>query len=140
MFSNMSSSEEQNTPEEVSSPYCEDAFGLGSLFHDTKSKKGIGGSDRFIDKELFVDERKPSSMMVPDAMLTLKLLLNNDEHALIPVTAKIIHSAVCICNRFILKDGRPLHMVKLVGAVRNYHEKMKNNTINVENGPGLVCK
>ncbi len=42
---------------------------------------------------------------------------NNGEHTLIPVTVKMIHSAVWDSERFVVKDGRPLHMVKLVGAV-----------------------
>jgi hypothetical protein len=36
---------------------------------------------------------------------------------LIPATAKMIHSAVTKCKRFVLKDGCPLYMVKFVGAV-----------------------
>ncbi len=57
---------------------------------------------------------------------------------LIPVTAKMIYSAVYTCKRFVLRDGHPLHMVKLVGAVRNYHDIMKNIIINVEDYMGLV--
>jgi hypothetical protein len=34
-----------------------------------------------------------------------KGVLNNGEHTLIPVTAKMIHSAVWKSKRFILKDG-----------------------------------
>jgi hypothetical protein len=50
--------------------------------------------------------------------------LNNVEQKLIPVTAKIIHSTVNICNRFVLRDGHLLHTIKLVGAVRNHHENI----------------
>jgi hypothetical protein len=53
-------------------------------------------------------------------------VLNNGEHMLIPVTARMIHSAVWDSKRFVLKDGQPLHMVKLVGAVRNFCEKIKH--------------
>jgi hypothetical protein len=58
-------------------------------------------------------------------MTAVKVNLHNGEHMLIPVTVKMIHSAVQDCKRFILKDGRPLHMVKLVGVVRNFrvHDK-----------------
>jgi hypothetical protein len=45
---------------------------------------------------------------------------NNGEHTLIPVTAKMIHSAIWDSERFVLKDNQPLHMVKLVGALRNF--------------------
>jgi replication factor A2 len=36
------------------------------------------------------------------------------------------------------KDGRPLHMVKLVGAIRNFCENIKHIQIDVEDGLGLV--
>ncbi len=48
------------------------------------------------------------------------------------------HSAVYKCKRIVLKDGRPLHMVKFVGAARNYSESMKNVMINVEDSTGFV--
>ncbi len=41
-------------------------------------------------------------------------ILNNGEHTLIPVMVRMIHSAVWNSKRFVLKDGQPLHMVKLV--------------------------
>jgi hypothetical protein len=91
-----------------------DAIRLGSNIFHTKSKKNDGDSDQFVDEEAFIDKRKPSSMMVA------KGVLNNGEHMLIPVTAKMIHSAIWDSERFLLKDGQPLHMVKLVGAVRNF--------------------
>jgi hypothetical protein len=56
----------------------------------------------------------------------------------IPVTAKMIHSAVWDSERFILKDSQLLHMIKLIGAVRNYHVNNKHVQINVEDGTGLV--
>jgi hypothetical protein len=67
-----------------------------------------------------------------------KGVLNNGEHMLIPVTAKMIHSAVWDSERFVLKDSRPLHMVKLVGAIRNFHVNIKHVQIDVEDGTGLV--
>jgi hypothetical protein len=48
-------------------------------------------------------------------MMAVKGYLHNGEHTLIPVTVKMIHSAVRDCKQFVLKDGQPLHMVKLVG-------------------------
>jgi hypothetical protein len=50
----------------------------------------------------------------------------------------MIHSAVWDSKWFVLKDGRPLHMIKLVGAVRKFCEKIKHVQINVEDGTGLV--
>jgi hypothetical protein len=70
--------------------------------------------------------------------MVAKNVSNNGEHTLIPVTAKMIHSAVWDLERFVLKDGRPLHMVKLVSAARNFRGDNKNVQINVEDGTGLV--
>jgi hypothetical protein len=53
---------------------------------------------------------------------------------LIPVMAKMICSAVWDSERFVLKDGQPLHMVKLVGAIRNFRVNIKYVQINVEDG------
>ncbi len=71
-------------------------------------------------------------------MTAVKGYLHNGEHTLIPVTVKMIHSAVRDCKRFVLKDGRPLHMVKLVGAVRNFRAHDKHAQINLEDGTGLL--
>ncbi len=57
---------------------------------------------------------------------------------LIPVTAKMIHSAVWECERLVLKDGGLLHMVKFVGAVRNFSVNTKYVQIDVEDGTRLV--
>jgi hypothetical protein len=70
-------------------------------------------------------------------MTVVKGVLNNGEHTLIPVTAKMIHSAVWNGEQFVLKDGQPLHMVKLVGAIKNFCVNMKHVQINVEDGTGL---
>jgi hypothetical protein len=108
------------------------AVGLGSVICHTKSKKNDGNGNRFVNDEPFIDKRKPSSTTV------VKGVLNNGEHMLIPVTAKMIHSAVWDSKRFILKDGRPLHMVKIVGAVRNFSVNINHVQIDVEDGTGLV--
>jgi hypothetical protein len=63
---------------------------------------------------------------------------NNSKHTLIPVMAKMIHSAVWDSKRFIWKDGQLLHMVKLVGALRNFCVNIKHVQIDVEDGTGLV--
>ncbi len=67
-----------------------------------------------------------------------KSVLNNGEHMLIPVTAKMIHSAVWECKKLVLKDDQPLHMIKFIGAVRNFHVNIQYVQINVEDGTGLV--
>ena len=41
-------------------------------------------------------------------------------------------------RKVFLKDSRPLHMVKLVGAVRNFRVNIKHVQIDVEDGTGLV--
>jgi hypothetical protein len=70
--------------------------------------------------------------------MVVKGVLNNGEHMLIPVMAKMIHSAVWDSERFVLKNGQPLHMVKLVGSVRNSCVNNKHMQIDVEDGTGLV--
>ncbi len=70
--------------------------------------------------------------------MAVKGVLNNGEHTLIPVTAKMIHSAIWDSERFVLKDGQPHHMVKLVGAVRNFRVNIKRVQIDVEDNTGLV--
>jgi hypothetical protein len=79
-------------------------------------------SNRVVDDKPFINERKPSSTTV------VKGVLNNGEHTLIPVTAKMIRSAIWNGEWFVLKDGQPLHMVKLVGAVRNFQCEYKTRT------------
>jgi hypothetical protein len=71
-------------------------------------------------------------------MMAVKVNLHNGEHMLIPVTVKTIHSAVQDCKWFVLKDSRLLHMVKLVGAVRNFCVHDKHVQINLEDGTGLL--
>ena len=44
------------------------------------------------------------------------------EQTLIPITMKMINSAVSEDNQFVLKDGHPPHLVKVVGAIVHYHE------------------
>ncbi len=107
-------------------------LGLAASFITPSPKKNDGDGDQFVDDKPFIDKRKPSSMTVA------KGNFNNCEHTLIPVTAKMIHSAVWECKRLILKDGRPLHMVKFVGAVRNFSVNTKYVQIDVEYGTGLV--
>jgi hypothetical protein len=104
---------------------------LAALFV-TPSQKKNGDSNRFVDNEPFIDKRKPSRTTVA------KGVLNNGDHTLIPVMAKMIHSAVWECERVILKDGQPLHMVKFVGAVRYFRVIIKYVQIDVEDGTGLV--
>jgi hypothetical protein len=105
---------------------------LGSIVCHTKSKKKDGNSNRVVDDNPFINKRKPSSTTA------VKGVLNNSEHTLIPVTATMIHSAIWDCKRFVLKDGQPLHMVKLVGAIRNFRVNIKHIQIDVEDGTRLV--
>ncbi len=70
--------------------------------------------------------------------MVAKGVLNNGEHTLIPVMAKMNHSAVWDSERFVLNDGRPLHMIKLIGAMRNFCVNIKHVQIDVEDGTGLM--
>ncbi len=128
----MSSLEERPPFKEPSSPIGRMQLGSAASFITASPKKNHGDGDRFVDDKLFIDERKPSSTTVERGVL------NNGEHTLIPVTARMIHSAVWDSKRFVLKDGRPLHKVKLVGAARNFCEKIKHVHIDVEDGTRLV--
>jgi hypothetical protein len=98
----------------------------GVLINGPSPKKMEGNGNRVVDDEPFINERKPSSMTA------VKGVLNNGEHTPIPVTAKMIHSAVWDFERFVLKDGQPLHMVMLVGAVRNFRVNVKHIQIDLE--------
>jgi hypothetical protein len=84
----MSSPEEQPSFKEPSSPVGTTQLGLAALFVTPSSKKNDGNGDQFVDDKPFINKRKPSSMTV------VKGVLINGEHTLIPVTAKMIHSAV----------------------------------------------
>ncbi len=95
-------------------------------------KKIDGNANRVVNDKLFVDKRKLSSMTA------VKGYLHNGEHTLIPVTVKMIHSAIWDCERFVLKDGQPLHMVKLVGVVRNFRAHDKHVQIDLEDGTRLL--
>ncbi len=105
---------------------------IGVLSNGPSLKKTDGNGNRVVDDKLFIDKRKPSST------LAVKGVLNNGEHTLIPVMVKMIYSAVWNGERFVLKDGRLLHMMKLVGAVRNFRVNDKHVQINLEDGTGLV--
>jgi hypothetical protein len=59
-----------------------------------RTQKHDADGNRFINDETFMDERKSSSTTIPVAMANLKMQKNNGEHMLIPVTAKMIHSAL----------------------------------------------
>jgi len=62
-----------------------------------------------------------------------------DEQTLIPVTARMILQAQSNAeNSLSLPDGRELHHVKLIGAVRSYEEASTNATFSIEDGTGLV--
>ena len=110
----MSLPEERLSYDKPLSPVGMMQLGLAALFVTPSSKKNDGNGNQFVDDVPFINKRKPLSTTVA------KGVSNNGEHTLIPVTAKMIHSAVWDLVRFVLKDGWPLHMVKLVGAIRNF--------------------
>ncbi len=112
-----------------SSPVGRMQSGLAALFVTPSPKKIDGNGNQFVKDEPFINKRKPSSMTV------VKNVLNNGEHTLIPVMAKMIRSSVWDSERFILKDRQPHHMlVKLVGAIRNFRVNIKHVQIDVEDG------
>jgi hypothetical protein len=74
--------------------YC-----LAALFVTPSPKKNDRNGDRVVNDEPFINKRKPLRTMA------VKGVLNNGEHTLIPVMAKMIHSAVWDSERFVMKDG-----------------------------------
>jgi hypothetical protein len=72
---------------------------LCSIVCHTKSNKNDGKCNRFVNDEPFINERKPSRTRV------VKGVLNNGEHMLIPVTAKMINFAIWDSERLFLKDS-----------------------------------
>jgi hypothetical protein len=128
----MSSPEEQPPLKEPLSPIKRMQLGLAALFITPSLKKNHGDGDQFVDDKPFIVKKKPSSKMVERGVL------NNGELTLIPVMARMIHSAVWNSKRFFLKDSQPLHMVKFVGAVRYFRENNKHVQIDKEDGTGLV--
>jgi hypothetical protein len=128
----MSLPEEQPSYKEPSSPVGTTQLGLAALFVTPSPKKNDGNGNQFVNDEPFINKRKPSSTTVA------KGVSSNGEHTLIPIMAKMICSDVWDLERFVLKDGRPLHMVKLVGAVRNFCGDNRHVQIDVEDGTGLV--
>ncbi len=105
----MSLLEEQPPFKEPLSPIGRMQLGWAASFIIPSPKKNHGDGDQFVDDKPFIDERKPLSTTAERGVL------NNGEHTLIPVTARMIHIAIWNSERFVLKDGQPLHMVKLVG-------------------------
>ncbi len=142
----MSSPEEQPSCKEPLSPVGMTQLCLAALFVTPSPKNNDGNGNRFVNDNSFINKRKPLSMVVakgvsnngPSSTTVAKNVSNNSEHMLIPVTAKMIHSAVYDLERLVLKDGRLLHMVKLVGAVRNFRGDNKHVQLDVEDGTGHV--
>jgi hypothetical protein len=75
--------------------------------------------DPFID-----DDRKPPSKSVPIGDK------KTHEQTLIPVTTKMINSAVSEDNQFVLKDGRSLHLVKVLVLLYMISTPRRNNNGN----------
>lgn len=66
---------------------------------------------------------------------------NYDEQTIIPVTIKMVNQALGDPSGggdLSLKDGRALHMIKLVAAVRSCEERSTNLFIDVEDGTGFT--
>jgi hypothetical protein len=128
----MSLPEEQLSYDKPLSPVGMTQSGLAASVVTPSPKKNYGNGNRFVNDVPFISERKPSGTTVA------KGVSNNGEHTLIPVMAKMIHSAIWDLERFVLKGGRPLHMVQLVGAIRNFRGDNKHIQIDVKDGTGLV--
>jgi hypothetical protein len=128
----MSSPEERPSYKEPSSLVVRMQSDLTASFVTPSVKNNNGDGNQFVVDKLFINKRKPSRTTVA------KGVLNNGEHTLIPVTVKMIHSAIWDCERFVLNNGWLLHMIELVGAVMNFCVHTDCVQINVEDGTGLV--
>jgi hypothetical protein len=95
----MSLLEEQPPFKKPSSPIGRMQLGLAASFVTPSLKINNGDGNRFVNDEPLIDKMKPSSTTVARSNF------NNGEHTLIPVIAKMIHSAVSECERLVLKDG-----------------------------------
>ncbi len=96
------------------SPIGRRQSGLAASFVMPSPKKTEGKADQAVDNEPYIDKRKSSRVVndepfvderKPSSMTAEKVNLHNGEHTLIPVTVKMIHSAVWDCEQFVLKDG-----------------------------------
>ncbi len=104
----MSLPEERPPFKESLSPFGRMQSSLTALFITPSPKKNDGDGDQFVDGKPFIDERKPSSTTVERGVL------NNGEHTLIPVMARMIHSAVWNSKRFVLKDANHFTWLSLL--------------------------
>ncbi len=110
----MSLPDERSSYMKPSSPIGRTQSGLAALFVTPSPKKTEGRANQAVDNEPYINKRKSSRVVndkpfvderKPLTMTAVKVNLHNGEHTLIPVTVKMIHSAVRDCERFVLKDG-----------------------------------
>jgi hypothetical protein len=149
----MSSLEPEKTPDMPSSPVARKQSDLNSFPVTPSPTKDSGSKHSFVDNELpskafktscttpptkvtddpFIDDRKPSGTLLVRIGDT-----KTHDKTLIPVTTKMIHSAVSESNHFFLKDGRQLHLVKVVGALLHFHKFRDNFVMEIEDGTGRM--
>ena len=149
----MSSFEPEKTPDMPSSPVTTRQSDLNAFPVTPSPTKNSGNKHSFIDIEPpsnafdtscttpptkvtddpFIDDRKPSATLLVRIGDT-----KTHDKTLIPVTTKMIHSAVSESNHFFLKDGRQLHLVKVVGALLHFHQFRDNFVMEIEDGTGRM--
>ena len=149
----MSSFEPEKTPDMPSSPVATKQSDLNAFPVTPSPTKDSGNKHSFIDNEPpsnafktsctspptkvtddpFIDDRKPSATL----LVRMKDTKTHDK-TLIPVTTKMIHSAVSENDYFFLKDGRQLHLVKVVGAILHFHEFRDTFNMEIEDGTGRM--
>jgi len=101
------------------------------FFHDWKTSCTTPPTK--VTDDPFIDDRKPSATLLVRIGDT-----KTQNKTLIPVTTKMIHSAVSESNHFFLKDGRQLHLVKVVGALLHFHQFRDNFVMEIEDGTGRM--
>ena len=149
----MSLSEPERTPDVPSSPIARKQRNSNAFPVTSSPTKDCGSKRPFDDNEPPINAWKKSCKTLPtkgtddpfiddNRISSSKSVPFGDEkihkQTLIPVTMKMINSAVSDDNQFVLKDGRPLHLVKVVGAIVHYHEYWNNDVIGIEDGTGKI--
>jgi hypothetical protein len=138
----MSSSEPEKTPNVPSSPIARKHRNLNAFPVTPSPTKDCGGKRPFVENEPSSNAWK-TSRTTPPSKVTDDPFIDNDrkppsksvpigdkkthEQTLIPVTTKMINSAVSEDNQFVLKDGRSLHLVKVLVLLYMISTPRRNN-------------
>jgi hypothetical protein len=148
----MSSFEPEKTPDMPSSPIARKQLDSNAFPVTPSPTKDCGSKCPSVDNEPPSHDWKTSRMAPPTKVMDDPFIddrkspsksvrigdTKTHDKMLFPVTKKMIHSAVSESNQFFLKDGRHLHLVKVVGALLHFHKFWKNFIMEIEDGTGQM--